>query len=381
MFWDYTQPVRIIFGCRGISRLPELLSRHNCERGLLVSSPFFVRSGLAEELQKQSHRRICGVFSHITPNPEVTQVDEGAAVARSLKADWIIALGGGSAIDCAKAIALMTLHEGSIAQYHGTGSPVPDRALPLIAIPSTSGTGSEVTKVSVLSNSEAGIKNPIISECFYPQIALIDPELTHSATPHTTASCGIDVLCHALEGYWSKGNQPICSLMGAAAIELVMKYLFRAYEDSRRKADGSKSSDEGIEAREKMAEAAVLAGLAFGLPKTTAAHACSYPLSEHYHIPHGEACGLSIDYFLRINSGGKRVQQLALRLGYCDCNEFADAIFNLKKQIGLRTNLKEFHLSTNDITNLVRNSQHPNLKNNPVEISEKMLYDLFEPMC
>lgn len=226
-------------------------------------------------------------------------------------------------MDCAKAAASVALTPDSIRKYHGTEVAMPQEHLPLIAIPTTAGTG-------------------------------------------------IDVLSHAIEGYWSKGHQPICDVLAMHAADLVFKYLYRAYENP---------GDE--EAREKMCEASLIAGLAFTLPKTTSSHACSFPLTNIYHIPHGEACGLTLDYFMRINAKGEgkeRIQEFAEKLGFKDAEEMADAVFELKKKMGLRCDLKDLELDDEQIAELVRISRHPNLYNNPVEITEVICIQLPDMM-
>ena len=226
-----------------------------------------------------------------------------------------------------------------------------------------------MTCVSVLSDHANGKKAPIVSEGFYPKAAIIDPELTYTMPPAVTAGTGIDVLSHAIEGYWSKGHQPICDTLAIHAAALVFKYLYRAYKNP---------SDE--EAREKMCEASVIAGLAFTLPKTTSSHACSFPLTNIYHIPHGEACGLTLDYFVRINArgtGSERVETLAKALRFADAEALADAIFALKQKLGLRCDLKDLHLEEEQIAELVKISRHPNLYNNPVEITDEMLDKMY----
>ena len=191
--------------------------------------------------------------------------------------------------------------------------------------------------------------------------------------PKVTAGTGIDVLSHALEGFWSKEHQPICDACALHAAELVFQYLYKAYLDP---------ADE--EAREKMCEASLIAGLAFTLPKTTSSHACSFPLTNIHHIPHGEACGMTLDYFARINAkgaDGARIDEFARKLGFKDTEEMADAIYELKAKMGLRNDLKDLHLTEEQISELVRISRHPNLYNNPVEITDEMLSEMYHKLA
>jgi alcohol dehydrogenase len=250
---------------------------------------------------------------------------------------------------------------------------MPQEHLPLIAVPTTAGTGSEVTCVSVLTDHADGKKSPIVSDGFFPSYAVIDPELTYTMPPKVTAGTGIDVLAHALEGFWSKGHQPICDACAQHAAGLVFKYLYKAYLNPT-----------GEEAREKMCEASLIAGLAFTLPKTTASHACSFPLTNLHHIPHGEACGMTLDYFARINAKGEegaRIEDLAKNLGFRDAFDMADEIHRLKEKMGLRNDLKDLHLSEEEIAELVRISRHPNLYNNPVEITDEMLDEMYHALA
>lgn len=369
--WSYTQPVEICFGEGRVKEVKQLANQLGSSNGILVSDPYFVHSGLAEQIVAESEGTLVTIFSELSPNPDLEEVDACARLIRENQIEFVVALGGGSALDCAKAAASVSLTEDSIRVYHGTGVNLPEEHLPIIAIPTTAGTGSEVTCVSVLTDHAYGKKTPIVSKGFYPKYAIIDPELTYSMPPHVTAGTGIDVLSHALEGFWSKGHQPICDACAVHAAGLVFQYLPRAYQNPMDK-----------EARAKMCEASVIAGLAFTLPKTTASHACSFPLTNLHHIPHGEACGLTLDYFTRINANaeGGRVNELARKLGFLDANAMADAIQKLKESMGLRNDLRDLQLTEEQIIELVRWSRHPNLYHNPVEISDQMLYAMYESM-
>lgn len=370
MNWAYKQPVEILFGNGKLKELNQILEKRNYRKGILLCGRHFVREGQAEKLLSMTEGKLVDVFSGFSENPDVEEVDGIAEQIRQKQPDFIVALGGGSVMDGAKAVSVMALASGSIREYHGTGKKIPAEHLEVIAIPSTSGTGSEVTSVSVLTDRKQGKKAPIVSESFYPVAAIVDPELTYSQPPYLTASSGIDVLCHAVEGYWSKGHQPVCDALALHAASLVFAYLPQAY------ANGGDSV-----AREKMAEASLLAGLAFSLPKTTSSHACSFPLTNLYGIPHGEACGLTLDYFARVNAAADaRTNTLARCLGFADGGALADGILDLKQKLNLRVDLKDFHLTRQQKADLVRISHHPNLLNNPIEITDEILWDMYEKL-
>lgn len=366
--WLYQQPVTILFGEGELYQVARLSKELKVKKGILITSPFFIKNGFVESIREETDGVVSTVFSEVSPNPDVSEVDKCAALMREQQIDFVVALGGGSVQDLAKAAGSICLTEDSIAKYHGTGVAMPTAHLPLISIPTTAGTGSEVTCVSVLTDHSNGKKSPIVSDGFYPNYAIIDPELTYTMSPYITACTGIDVLSHALEGYWSTGHQPICDALAVHALELVFEYLPRAFANG-----GDK------EAREKMCEASLIAGLSFTLPKTTSSHACSFPLTNIYNIPHGEACGLTLDYFARINQI-PRVEKLAKKLGFASVDAMADGIFELKKILGLRIDLKEFNLNEEQIQELVTISRHPNLYNNPVEITDEMLSTMYHSM-
>lgn len=363
MIWEYVQPVQIVFGNGKIREIKKYTQE--MKNPLLIAGPFFSKSILAQELRKECG--ICEVFDKISPNPDVEEVNACSELIREKKIDGIIALGGGSTLDLAKAASVAL---PSIEEYHWGGKKIPKEHIPVIAVPTTAGTGSEVTSVSVLTDRKRGRKAPIVSDSFYPKIALIDPELTRSLSPYLTAVSGIDVLCHAVEGYWSKGHQPICDALAVHSIKNVLKYLPIAY----------KQPEHGL-AREKMAEASVIAGMAFTIPKTTSSHACSFWLTNKYDIPHGEACGLTLDHFARINGEEPHTRQLAEELGFESVDALADRIAALKEELQLRRDLKDFKLTGEQIAELVKESRHPNMLNNPVFITDDILFELYRKLA
>ncbi len=371
MNWNYMQPVTIRFGNGRIKGLAEEVKALGGNRGILITSPSFVKRGLAAKVQKESEGLICVIYGGVSPNPDIKECEACISMINDHECDFVVALGGGSVLDCAKAAAVMCQEERPVKAYMEDASLLPDTSLPLIAVPTTAGTGSEITCVSVLSDHEAGVKKPLSCDAFYPTLAIVDPELTYSVPPHTTACTGMDVLCHALEAYWSKHHFPIGDALAVHALKLVFDYLQLACEQP-----------EHALAREKMAEASVIAGLAFTIPKTTSAHACSYPLTNLLGIAHGEACGLTIDHFLRINGAEDdgRLLELAKMLGFKDVEALADGIDSLKRTIGVRTDLKDLQLDEEQKEALVQGSKHPNLLNNPVEITETMLRDLYRKL-
>ena len=200
-----------------------------------------------------------------------------------------------------------------------------------------------------------------------PKAAIVDPTLTLSVPPRTTMNTGLDALAHALEGYWSRNHQPISDLLAIEAVRLVLENLEAAFQDGN-----------NLEARTNMSLAALLGGLSFALPKTAGSHACSYPLSEDYHLPHGEACAFTLDSFVEINRDA-RLDELCRRAGLRDSAELAARIRVLKHLAGLRTRLSE--LENGDAKALAAKcAVHPLMGNTPVKMDAAALEKMFEAL-
>ncbi len=373
MDWHYIQPVDIHFGNGMLSCLSEEIHKIGGGRGIIVTSSSFIDNGLVQRILDENPRTICSVFSDVSPNTDLTECDACSSIIRKEKCDFVIALGGGSVIDCAKAAAAFCLDTIPAGIYFEGKVPLPVRKLPLIAIPTTAGTGSEVTRVTVLMDHATGIKAPLKAPVFYPTTAIVDPELTYTVPKYLTACTGMDALCHAIEAYWNVNHHPISDALAFHAASLAIRFLETACFEPT-----------SAVAREKMAEASLTAGMAFTLTGTTSVHACSYPLGSVLDLPHGEACGLTVDRFMKINAEADedgRLKRLARSMGYSDVESVADAITELKFRVGLKNDLSSFNLNDEKIDLLVKGSQHPNLKNNPVPISEGMLRNIYREMA
>ena len=268
-------PTRLVHGPGAIARLRELTDELGVTRPLLVTDPGVVGAGLAEQALRQLDNAV--VFDGVRPNPDIELVGEGSGVYREQACDGLVALGGGSSIDAAKGIGVEVEHGGSILEYEYGGTPITKRIPPLVAVPTTSGTGSEVTLWTVITDHERKIKfnvggTPLIGA----HVAVIDPELTLGLPPAVTAATGMDALSHGIECYTCDYHQPFNDAVALQAIELVGTWLRAAY------ADGS-----NLEARTQMAHAATLGGMAYGTESAGAAHAMSQSAGGVHDCPHG----------------------------------------------------------------------------------------------
>lgn len=370
MNFKYHLPVEIVFGFGESLKLRENLPGLS-GRCFIIADRFITNTPYFKETKSHIAELIAGQWDKVEPNPSTDSVNEAADAGRLLEPDIIIAVGGGSCMDTAKAVSLSIAGGRRIEDYHSGGVEYPRSVLPIIAIPTTAGTGSEVTPISVLKDKSKNKKAPIAAPCLYPSVAIVDPEWTMTMPAELTAATGLDALSHAIEGFWSKGAFPVCDCYALRAARLIFNSLEKAI------IDGSDS-----EARESMALASILAGMAFGQPKNAAVHACSFPLSTHFQMSHGVACAFTLDYFVRLNSEAikERLTEMATYCGFDDIGNMADKIAELKKIGGLPRTFSEAGFNDIEIDKLVAESFHPLINNNPREITEKDLYKMYESL-
>lgn len=252
------------------------LAELGLSRPLLVTDPFMVQCGYAERITAviSASGISCGLFSDSVPDPTTDSIDAGLEVLRSGDYDALVALGGGSAIDTAKAMAVMAQREGPMRDYK---VPVQvDSGLPVIAIPTTAGTGSEATRAAVITDSQSNEKMLCMGLGLMPVAALVDYELTLSMPYRLTADTGIDTLCHALEAYVSRKANPFTDAIALTAMTTVSRHLRTACNEP-----------DNREAREAMMLAATQGGMAFSNASVTLIHGMSRPIGGLYHVPHG----------------------------------------------------------------------------------------------
>ncbi|NNU83524.1 iron-containing alcohol dehydrogenase [Geobacillus sp. BMUD] len=275
--YELLVPNRVIYGCETfheVGRQAKALG----SKAFIVSDPVMENIGLVARCEH--YLQEAGVpfakYTGVDKEPTDVHVKEALDVCRSERCDVIIAVGGGSSIDAAKAVTVMMTNEGTISDYVGNARMFTKKPVPLIAIPTTAGTGSEVTKVTVIIDTKTDVKMMISQPALLPAVAIVDPLLTVSCPPSVTAATGVDALCHAIEAYISRRAHPVTDVLALSAIEAIIGHLRRAYENGQ-----------DIEAREKMAIAAMKAGMAFSNASVTLVHGMSRPIGALFHVPHG----------------------------------------------------------------------------------------------
>ena len=306
-YWNFYSAGRIVFGSGVVRRLDQFIQPWKAKNVLIVTDSILTRVGVVAQVE--SPLKAAGisvsVFDGGEPEPSFAIADKAIELARTVKPDVIIGVGGGSNLDLAKIVANILTHGGHYKDYFGYGK-VPGPIMPLVCIPTTAGTGSEVSHAAVLTDTVNQTKISCLSHYLRPQLAVVDPKLTLTCPPRASADSGIDALTHAIEAFTAvrfdeldvpadepfpyDGKQPIGDCLAERAIELIGRHLVKAVLEP-----------DNLAAREGMALAATLAGLAFSNNAVAVVHALEYPIGGALHCSHGAGNGLLLPYVMRFN--------------------------------------------------------------------------------
>ena len=282
------------------------------KKAFIVSGKSMIKGGYIKELTDLLHKNEIEaiVISDITGEPTDVMVEEGLALYKNEKCDFIIGFGGGSPLDAAKAIGAMVTNEGKIADYNG--KVITKKIPPLVAIPSTAGTGSEATQVTIISDTKNNIKMLLKGSVLLPVISIVDYRFTMSAPPKVTAATGLDALTHAIESYTSKKAFSITDIYAVSAIKRIFKYLPIVFKD------GSNEK-----AREEMSIAALEAGISFNNSSVTIVHGMSRPIGALFHVPHGVSNAMLLKECMTFALDGayEKFAQLGKEIGVADNND------------------------------------------------------------
>jgi alcohol dehydrogenase len=304
-------PTKIFFGSGFIARLKEIVDENFKGASLfLVTDRGIIEAGIAKKVLRQFPE--VEVFDEVEQNPKHQTVNKAGEIVRKLKPDLIVGLGGGSSLDAAKAIALLATNPGAIEDYEGRGR-YKTAPLPVLAIPTTCGTGSEVTWVSVVTHTGRRFKMSIKGPLMFPAVALVDPELIISLPAPLVASTGMDALTHAIEAYTVRAATLVTDIFAQEALKLIFQSLERAYRNIK----GDR------EAREKLMLASTLAGIAFGNSDVGAVHCLAEALGSLYDTPHGVANSVFLPQVMEFNlpAAKKRYAEIAGLMGIEEENE------------------------------------------------------------
>ncbi len=338
--FSFSVPQNIEFGKKSLSRLPEIAKKIGGKHAYIISGPVLKKMGLVDKCV--SYMKEAGykadIFTDIEANPSTDTVEKAAEGYKSCGADMIVAFGGGSPLDVAKAVGILVKYGGKITDYEGSGK-VPGPIVPLIAIPTTAGTGSEVTAFSVITDHSRNYKLTVFSYEILPKYAILDPELIMTAPASVAAACGIDAMIHALEAYISTAASPFSEAMSEKALELIGGAI-RRYTANRR--------DE--EAAAAMMAGSLFAGIAFSWARLGNVHAMSHPVSAYFNVPHGIANAILLPTVLEYNKladNGKYktiynyISRVPAVKGEFLPDMLIEEIIDLNRQLGIPVSLSE----------------------------------------
>jgi len=340
---------------------------------MIVTDPGLVNAGIARRLEETLENG--GIeftrYDKVEPDPRIEIALDATEAICSFGADLVIGLGGGSAIDIAKIAAILVANKGDIKDFFGIDL-IPNPGLKTIIVPTTAGTGSEVTPIVILSDETEKLKKGVVSPYLFPSAAILDPQLTLALPPHVTAATGMDALIHAVEAFTSKNAYPMTDMLARESIMLISENIRTAF------ADGA-----NLNARSRMLEGSLLAGMAFANAGVTAVHAFAYPIGAEFHIPHGVANSIMLAPVMEFNMMGnlKKFAEMAHLLGEHTggMNDREKAIVAVKalrtlaEDLQVPGHLSEFGITDADIPMLAEGVMKVTrlLANNPRELKKE----------
>ena len=389
MEFSYFLPVNIQFGWNKVDSVADFVAPYGKKALIVTGRTSAKKSGLYDRVvAKLEAAHIDHVlFDQVDANPLTTTALEGAALAKSESCDVVIAIGGGSIMDCAKGIAFMAVNDGDINDYIFNRK-TSDNALPLIVIPTTCGTGSEGNGFGVLTNPETGDKKSLRCNAIVPKVSIVDPAVMGTMPPHVLASVGFDALCHNIEAYTSKTAQPFTDALSYYAVTLLAQYLVPLYKHVKAVANGKPevlSEKQLIKAWESVTLASTIGGMVINTAGVTLAHGMEHPASGLKDITHGVGLAViepvAVEYTWSANPD--KFGALARIFNHGDGSELGEALRLIVHELDLTTNLTELGFTKKDIPWLVDNVYvvaTGNIANTVAEINRKDIEVLYKKM-
>ncbi len=367
--WEFYVPTKIIFGWGRLNEIPEAVKALGGRKVFLVTGRQSAKkSGALDRLSAFLKDFEIELYDQIEENPSIDTVDRGAEQCRAAGCDLVVGFGGGSALDAAKAIGMLQKNSGSIRDYLDQEKTCQAKGLPFIAVTTTSGTGSEVTPFAVITYPEKKAKPAIAPVQMFPDIAIVDPELTVSMPFEITASSGLDALDQAVEGFWSTRATSLTRSLSGKGIVLAVRNLEKAcYEKDR-------------ESVTQMALASHLTGIQMSQIANTAIHPLSYPFTMDFEAVHGFACAILLPAFIRHNADVCRdmFADVLSMLGLSSVEAFADTVDELMDRVKAPKRLGEFGVTAEMLPDMVERGMGKSVEWNPKPLSKEDIVGIFE---
>lgn len=389
MEFSYFLPVNIQFGWNKVDHVAEFVKSYGKKALIVTGRTSAKKSGLydrvAAKLDAAHVEHV--LFDQVDANPLTTTALDGAALAKSESCDLVIAIGGGSIMDCAKGIAFMSVNDGDINDYIFNRK-TSDNALPLIVIPTTCGTGSEGNGFGVLTNPETGDKKSLRCNAIVPKVSIVDPAVMGTMPPHVLASVGFDALCHNIEAYTSKTAQPFTDALAHYAVTLLAQYLVPLYKHVKAIANGQQpvlNEKQLTKAWESITLASTIGGMVINTAGVTLGHGMEHPASGLKDITHGVGLAVIepvvVEYTWSANP--EKFNALARIFNHGDGSELGEALRLVVHELDLTTNLTELGFTKKDIPWLVDNVYvvaAGNIANTVAEVSRNDIEVLYKKM-
>lgn len=389
MEFSYFLPVHIQFGWDKVDSVADFAKPYGNKALIVTGRTSAKKSGLYDRVTaKLDAAHIEHVlFDQVDANPLTTTALDGAALAKSESCDMVVAIGGGSIMDCAKGIAFMAVNEGDINDYIFNRK-ISDKALPLIVIPTTCGTGSEGNGFGVLTNPETGDKKSLRCNAIVPKVSIVDPAVMGTMPPHVLASVGFDALCHNIEAYTSKTAQPFTDALAHYAVTLLAQYLVPLYKHVKAMAEGKSAvlnETQLTKAWESVTLASTIGGMVINTAGVTLAHGMEHPASGLKDITHGVGLAViepvAVEYTWSANPD--KFGALARIFNHGDGSELGEALRLIVHDLDLTTNLTELGFTKEDIPWLVDNVYvvaTGNIANTMANVSREDIEMLYKKM-
>lgn len=376
--WDYFSPMRIKFGADCIRHINTYLKNFNVNKIALIVDKSLMELGIIDKIVSNIKDYSVGIFSDVEPYPSFEKIEKALKFVKDSNYELVIGIGGGSAIDVAKIVAVLANKPGYVEDYifddsyrsnpnKKTKREITKPGIPFVAVPTTAGTGSEVVMWSVIWDIPKKTKQSLSHPFMFSSLVIIDPCLTLTLPGKVLASAGIDTFCHAVEAYWSLNENPITLAHSLEAIRLIFSNLEKSY------------CENDIKYRVNMSKASLLAGLSLSSAKTNSSHSMGYSLTQYFNVPHGEASAMFLPALFEFNfdAMGEKAKILSKLLDIKSGLDGKNKIRKMMENIGLSIRLRDIGVKKTDFDFIIEKGYIPfRMEDNPRPISKSDINEI-----
>ena len=367
--YNFSIPQSVIFGCNALEKISSAIPQN--VRTLIVAGKSAQANGVTDQLRSLLAPRPVEVFCAVKPEPTIRQVDEIRAIFRKFNAEAVVAVGGGSVLDVGKVVAAAGNSTIPTAEYFYNRAILPERGVFMAALPTTAGTGAEVTPNGVFTDQNSNIKQSIRGGSILPTLALVDPVLTVNCPAKVTACSGLDALTQGIESYISRNSNNATAAWAMQGVKLINDSIERAYNNGN-----------DLEARSDMSEGTMLGAMAFAVSGLGAVHGLAHPVGAVTHQAHGLVCGVLLPQILKWNLPvcREKLDGLARFAGLADAEKLIERTEELLEKFQISNKLSSYGLRAEDLDWVVKNSRSGSMRANPRDFSDSELKEILQEM-